>query len=725
MVIRRLLLLPLLALVLLAWPGIALADPPQRLDTQIVDDAGVLTAADTTQIQQSLDALRAENGDQLFVVFVHSFDGASGQDWADDSAQLSQLGPRDVLFAVAVDDRAYGLSVDNDYHLDQRSVDELMSRDVEPRLAVGDWAGAVVALSEGLARGGAAGSEGGGSSATPWVVGGAIALAGGAYVMHRRRRAKTQAGDERRQAPDEHAGVTTEDLGYQASSALLALDDAVRTSEQELDLARGQFGEEAVTTFRTALDASRADLVRAFGVRQQLDDEIPEDEPTKRAMLSDILRTCAAADARLDEQAEDFDRLRDLERTAEDVVARLGPAVDAVAGRLPQAQQTLAELRSTYAVSALGTVPEDVGRAEELLAAARTEVGEAQAELAAGQRGVAVVSARAAEEATAQAGTLVDAVGRLAEELTEARARIADARAEVEADLAEARALVEAGVGTSWAAGPSTPFAPGAAGPGSAGGPTPTSAPAGPAGSAGPTAPAADGAPIAAPADLRGAVARAEAAITAADRDLAAAQPDPLAALRRLTEAASHLDDALAAAREQRVREDRARAALDGALLAARSAVAAASDFVATRRGAVGSEARTRLAEAQRHLDIATGQAASDPVSALAAAQRADGLAREAQRRAESDVSAWSAPSAQPGGLGGAGVDLGSLVLGGILFGDDRGRGGAFGRSSGGWGGGGNRGRISRSSGRSRGGFSPGSFGGSSTRGRRGTGGRF
>jgi uncharacterized membrane protein YgcG len=661
-VIRRL-LLPLLALLLLAWPGIALADPPQRLGSDIVDRAGALTGDDTARIREALDTLRTETGMQLFVVFVGSFDGATGHDWADDSARLSQLGPRDVLFAVAVEDRAYGLSVDTDLPLDQRALDDLMSRDVEPRLAVDDWAGAVVALSEGLARGGAASGGAGGSSATPWIVGGAIALAGGAYVLRRRRRARADAeaaDPERPQAPDEHAGISTEELGYRASTALLELDDAVRTSEQELDLVRAQFGEEAVTGFRAALEASRADLVRAFGVRQQLDDEIPEDEPTKRTMLADILRTCAAADARLDEQAEDFDRLRDLERTAPDVVARLGPAVDAVAARVPEAQQQLATLRAAYAASALGTVPDDVERARDLITAARTETTEAQAELAAGKRGEAVVSARAAEEATAQAGTLLGGAGRLADELAEAGARIADARAEVAADLAEARTL--------------------------AGG----------------------------AADLRAAVARAEAGIAAADRDLAAPLPDPLAALRRLTEAASHLDTALAAAREQRERDERARAALDGALLAARSAVAAASDFVATRRGAVGSEARTRLAEAQRHLDIATGQAASDPVSALAAAQRADALAREAQQRAESDVSRWTAPPS-PGRAGGTAIDLGSLVLGGILFGDDRGRGGAFGRGSGGWGGGG----------RSRGGFSPGSFGGSGTRGRRGTGGRF
>lgn len=156
-------------------------------------------------------------------------------------------------------------------------------------------------------------------------------------------------------------------------------------------------------------------------------------------------------------------------------------------------------------------------------------------------------------------------------------------------------------------------------------------------------------------------------------------------------------------------RAQQAAAVLDQALLAARSGIAAAGDFITTRRGAVGSEARTRLAEAQRHLDLAVGQAADDPTAALREAQYADSLAQEALRLARPDVSGWSSPHelSPRGGAGPAGVDLAGLVLGGILFG-----------GRGGWGAG------SGGGGRRRG-LSPGSFGGSGTRGRRGGGGRF
>ncbi|NEC66440.1 TPM domain-containing protein, partial [Streptomyces sp. SID9727] len=73
---------------------------------------------------------------------------------------------------------------------------------------------------------------------------------------------------------------------------------------------------------------------------------------------------------------------------------------------------------------------------------------------------------------------------------------------------------------------------------------------------------------------------------------------DPINALRRVEEADRALDEALAGAREREQGDTRARSLLDGALLTARSSVAAAADFVTTHRGAVGSTARTRLAEA-------------------------------------------------------------------------------------------------------------------------------
>jgi hypothetical protein len=126
---------------------------------------------------------------------------------------------------------------------------------------------------------------------------------------------------------------------------------------------------------------------------------------------------------------------------------------------------------------------------------------------------------------------------------------------------------------------------------------------------------------------------------------------------------------------------------LDQTIFTARSSIDSVTDFITTRRGAIGSQARTRLMEAQRYLDQAVAQSAADPVSALSAAQRANELAQRAQDAARSDLSQWhSGPVVISGGGG-----MGGAVLGGILidsmFGGGGG-GGGYGGRRGGYGGG-------------------------------------
>ena len=668
--------------------GSGMAEAPLRAADQITDPIRAL-GGDEGQVREALDRLREDDGTQLFVVFVSSFDGQDGQTWADQSALLSQLGSRDVLLAVAVDDRAYGYSVAEEFPLSDDDLAELTSTDVEPLLSDQDWGGAAIAMADGLRDGGSS------SGGVPIVLllGGA-AVAGGGYLLYRRRKQARESADDPRRAPggpsapgvpeaprDPHADLSTEQLTFKASSALIDLDDAVQTSTQELLFANGQFGAEAVAGFQEALDASRAELGQGFTLRQQLDDEVPEDEPARRAMLAEILRLCQAADERLDSQSEAFDRLRDLDRTGPSVLEALTPKVEQIRTRLPKEAQRLAALQDRYAVSALRTISDDVAQAQILLDNARTELAEAGRALQSPSPSAAVVSLRTAEDATAQADQLLDGLWRLETELEEAAAAITTARAETVADLAEARNLLTTGD----------------------------------------------------PSALAPIVTRAETALAAADAALAPAPgtlPDPLTALRQLTEADLALDEALASARDAQAQTRRLERALDRVMLAAQSSLAAAEDFITTRRGAVGSEARTRLAEGQRHLERAMSLSPSDPAAALSEAQSADDLGEQALQSACNDVGGAGSSSGfgtgggfSGGGYGGrggyggggyggrGGPDLGSLILGGILSGGGGGRrGGGFG--GGGFGGGGGR-------------RSTGSFGGSGSRGRRGGGGRF
>ncbi|MFE7512452.1 TPM domain-containing protein [Streptomyces sp. NPDC057540] len=693
----------LVAVLVAAWwllvPAVhgARADDPVVLsrDGQITDRVDALGDR-RASVVQALDRLYDDRRVQLFVVYVRDFSGRSGQSWADATAERNGLGVDDVLLAVATHDRQYGYSADPASRLTQPQLDEVARTAIEPALRQNDWAGAAIgaangygavlagrpvpapAITPGPADPGTAPDDG--TSATDLVlpvvlVGGAGAVAAYAYTKRRRRTETrtTPGGGQGWGPPQETAPPSLDELDGEARRTLVATDDAVRTSQEELGFASAQFGEEAVRPFTEAVEFAEEQLTASFRLRQKLDDSFPEDDATRRGMLDEILRRCAEANTRLDAETEDFDRLRALERTAPEALAAVETAVREQTGRIGTAEATLTAMRERYAETAAAPVAGDIEQAKDRLVFATAHVDQARRRIDAGDNGGAAVHIRAAEGAVDQAARLVEAVDRRARELAEAVGKLTGALAETDADLAEARGLLK---GT--AEGVST-------------------------------------------ADLQGRIARAEAVIAEVRRGVDAGRYDPIEALRRVEEADGALDETLEGVRERDSGTRRARALLDQVMLTARSAIGAAADYVTTHRGAVGSEARTRLAEAQRRWEKARALAADgDPQTALVEAQQADALARRAQDLAEQDVRRYGNPNGLGGttGVGGSGGGgLGGAVLGGIilggLFGGGSGRGGGGpGGGGGGFGGGGFGG-------------GPGSFGGSGTRGRLGGGGRF
>ncbi|OKJ19922.1 fibrillarin [Streptomyces sp. CB00316] len=693
------LLATLIAACWLAVPAAvgARAEDPVELsrDGQITDRVGALQDR-AGVVEDALDRLYAERRIQLFVVYVRDFSGRAGQTWSDETANRNGLGQDDVLLSVATHDRQYAYSVDAGSELTDEQLREVASSAVEPALRENDWAGAAIGAAEGYASvlagrpvtapaitpgpadpgTGASGPSGAGDLILPVVVvGGAGALAVFAYTRRKRRsetRTTPAATGWGRPAEAKDVPVPLEELDARAKQLLVDTDDAVRTSEEELGFATAQFGEEAAKPFTAALARAKDELTRSFRLRQQLDDAFPEDDATRRRMLEEILTRCTAADEGLDAVAEDFDRLRALERDAPEALATVETTFRTLTGRVPAAEATVAGMRERYGVGAATPVTGDVDQAKDRLAFATSALDQARQAVDGADHARAAVYVRAAEGAVGQAGALIDAVDRRAAELAEAAGKLPAALTETETDLADAGGLLEGTTGATSTA------------------------------------------------DLRGRIARAEAVLTDVREAMAEGPYDPVDALRRVEEADAALDEALAGAREQEAGGRRARSLLDQAMLTARSAIGAAADYITTHRGAVGAQARTRLAEAQRRWEQARQLAEGDAQGALAEAQQADALARQAQSLAEQDVrgfqgtGGFGGPGGAPGG-GMGGAVLGGIILGGLFGGG--GRGGTGGGFGGGFGGGGGR----------SGGFGggPGSFGGGGTRGRRGGGGRF
>jgi uncharacterized membrane protein YgcG len=649
----------------LASTNVALADDPVDLSRkgQVTDRVGALRDREP-EVGRALDRLAEEHALQLFVVYVDGFSGRSPQQWASQTALRNGLGADDALLAVATGDRQYAYYVDAASPLTRQDLAEVDATAVAPALRQNDWAGAAIGAAQGYGavlsgepvppvdvrpgqadpgQGEQAGSGGGGWLLLLLVLL-PVALIG--YAVVRRRSSRTTVPSRGDTEGGTHPDALA-DLDAQARQALVRTDNAVRTSQEELGFATAQFGEQATRPFTEAVETAKQELTAAFRLRQQLDDAYPEDDSTRLQMVQEIIARCARANGLLDEKANDFDRLRAFERNAPQALSAAAAAFDAASGRMVSAQAALAAMRERYASSAIAPVLGDVEQADSRLDFARSSLHQARQAVEDNDNGAAAIQVRAAEAAVTQADRLIEAVDRRAQELRNAAGALPSALTETDADLSEARGLLQGAKELPTAA-------------------------------------------------LQGRIARAETVAAEVRRAMETGRYDPIDALRRVEEADAGLDEALTGAQESEQGTRRGRALLERAVLSAQSSIGAAMDYIVTNRGAVGSEARTRLAEAQRRLeraeDFAGRGAGADAHSALAEAQRADALAQDALLLAQEDVEGFGL-SMEPGvyTVGSPGSGLAGAMLGGILLG---GFGGGYGAGPVSFGGGGTRGRM-------------------------------
>ncbi|TXN31376.1 TPM domain-containing protein [Lacisediminihabitans profunda] len=647
----------------LVAPTAAVATPPVDLaGGYVVDQVGALGGRQA-EVNSAIDKLYADSKVQLFVVYVDSFTGVSDpQAWAAATARKNGLGKNNILLAVAVSDRVYNVFYDGSVPLSAQQTDSIETNEVVPKLKADDWAGAAIAAADGFDAAMAGGSGGTGSNGTG-SGGTGSAIAGGAlqaalvtivviivllflglglvlFIRSRRRRAGQLAAARTAQ-------LSLDQLDAKASSLLVQLDDSLKSSEQELGFAIAQFGNEVTTPFSATLAKAQAEVKEAFAIKQKLDDAVPETPEEKRAMTTRIIELCETADRELDEQADAFDDLRELEKSAPQDLEKVVADASAAATRLAASREKLAGLASSYSPKALATVATNPEQADKLLAFVDTTAATARDALAKNDLSTAAVNVRAGQASLGQTAQLLDAIDSLALGLADAKSKLDAAITDTRQDLATAKAL-----------------------------------------------------PAAASDELAPSIAAAETALAAATE--AGNAGDPLSSLGTLGTANAQLDRVLDAVRDEQEKVRTAAAQLPSAISTASSQISAANDFITTRRGGVGSTARTRVSEATRHLEVAVSLSSTDPVQALTEATAAIRLSREALSAAQDDVDSFQGPGAGGGsGLNGIGGAILGGIIGGLLSGG--GRGGGFGGGGfGGFGGGGFGG----------GGFGGGGFGG-------------
>ena len=620
----------------------AVADPPLRLPGYVTDKAGVLTQGQRVQVDTAVNDLYNSRRIRLWVVYVDDFSGQDPGSWAQTTYRTSNLGAYDAILAVATVDRAYAFEVPTTVkNVSQSQVDNLRRNEVEPALRRGDWSGAAVAAANGLNTSGSTGAKV--PLSTVLVAIGVVVflLAGLLLVMQwrrRRRRAAELAAAQRVDAtdPDALASLSVDALDDLSKTKVVDVDNAVRTSDNELALAVEEFGTDRTQPFTRAVSNAKAALVQAFTVRQQLDDAIPETPAQRRDLLTRVIVSAAQADRELDAQTAAFSELRDLVLNAPTMLDTLTQQLVDLTARMAPSQQKLASLHNEFESTALASVSGNVRAAQERVTFADqtiTRARELAARPVAGEQAELVDDVRAVESALGQARALLDAVDSAESDIKRAAGMLPSAIADIQNGIAQADAQLHQGnVGKA--------------------------------------------------AEL---TAARTAASKAVDTAQASGSADPLGAFTQLTKADAELDRLLAEVAQERAAAERLARTFDQALFTAQSRVRAVSDYIDTRRGSIGPEARTRLAEAVRQLEGAEASRSTDLNQAIAYANGASMLAAQAQSLANADLQA--AQRAYTGRYGSGNSNMGAMI-GGIIVGDILGgalRGGMGGGMGGGW----------------------------------------
>ncbi|MBD8010952.1 hypothetical protein H9633_01400 [Microbacterium sp. Re1] len=433
----------------------------------------------------------------------------------------------------------------------------------------------------------------------------------------------------RRRREDEALAAQDADLARRAEQSLVAADERIRTTSDELAFAQAELGESLTADLGNALTSVRTHLREAFQLHQLNHDEIPDTVEELRTRNARIVQLCEWAENLLDEKTGELAETVAKVRRAPEIIAQVRRDGETLASRIPQARATIERLSSRYAETAMRRIASSGDEAEQLLAFATHGADVSERRRAARQNEEANLALETATEAVRRAGALLDAVEDFEIQALRAESTLADVVADSRGDIAAARNA------------PQTPE-----------------------------------------------VAKATGELETALLALAPAgtRNDPFAELTQLRAANTALDEAIAKAQYRAQNPlpslDHVQHALDDA----DRQLGVARGLIAGHRGWIGADARTRLAEAERlRMDVPAMLPAEDTrEQALAAARRVALLASEALQLAQRDIDSsrpqnqgwggdgWNGGGGRRSGMGGGdimGGVLGGLVIGSLLDG--------------------------------------------------------
>lgn len=611
------------------------------LDSQVVDQAGVLSDSERSSIADTLADGPSETGVKAYIVYTDNV-GGNVNPLAE---ELRSQDPGDNVLVVVIDvvsETNGGLGTAPGPNVPNSITSDVRSTGIDT-LSGGHWAEGGQAIADVIADVTPASTYAWGGAAAVVVVGGA----GGAIWYSRKKKRENEA--EQLESARTITPENTDDLSQQPTHVLRTLageelqstDESIRKGSRELDTADAEFGPERTRDLRKALDVSKKALARAYDTHQRLQNGLVSSEQEERAQLIGIISSCGTAEQNLRDQAERFSNLREKLINAPEIVDKLFQQTVELRSRIPRSRQILESLQSKIDPQLLESVIDNPDIAEAEIDEAEQAIGRAREllSLPAGQQGELIDAASTAHLAMQQADSQLSAVEHAESQLDEAQKNLDSLIQEVDEEITEATHLAASNAEIDRA-------------------------------------------------ELGKAVDRAKTALQAA-RDNGSR--DPLGTYSELLEADGELDIQLDEARGAQNTYQRTLGMVDRTINDATHRLRAVEDTIHTRGRMIGVEARSAAQSAEQALETAHQQRATKPRAAFTAAQQANALAQQASDLARRDIEDYNRRNNNYyGGGGGGGNLVAGMLLGSLLSGHGGfgGGGGGFGGGGGGFGGG-------------------------------------
>ncbi|MGO1770755.1 MAG: hypothetical protein ACTHZX_12460, partial [Microbacterium sp.] len=243
----------------------------------------------------------------------------------------------------------------------------------------------------------------------------------------------------RNRESDEQPTREDADLARRAQAALVAADERIRSTADEVAFAQAELGDEPTRDVRQGVEAVRTHMAEAFRLHQLNHDEIPDTAEELRTRNARILQLCAWADDVLDERTEalreQIERVRQAPRTIENARQE----AQRLRERIPAARETVQRLSSRYSPAALQRVAADPDETDQLLDFAIRSADVAERRRDDGRTPESLAALETATESLRRARTILDGIEDFEIEAMRAQSTIADVVADSRGDIVQAR----------------------------------------------------------------------------------------------------------------------------------------------------------------------------------------------------------------------------------------------------------------------------------------------